>query len=111
MIGSLTGESLDSAKTLPITTVAYEDRVVNIFKHLDKSFAMDETDRLDINLDTFLDYGWRSAMSVENFIPGFHTLLNNISELNFDSKLKEHLMLKQSGLDMHTDNMIVGAAS
>ncbi len=82
-----------------------------ILEHLDKSYGIEATDQLDSDLAAFLDYTWHQKMGVEQFIAGFHTRLDKIAELNIDTKLKGHLLLRQAGLDTHTRNMIVGAAS
>lgn len=68
---------------------------------------MDETDFLDINLATILEYVWRSAISMEQFIAGFHAPLDNISEPNIVSKLKSNLTLNQAGVDLHTRKVIL----
>ncbi len=111
IIGRLSGEAKSSAKTLSIAEITANDGVTKILVHLDKSYAVDATDQLDLDLAAFLDYSWRSTLTVEQFIAGFHVRLDKISDLNMDDKLKGHLLLRQAGLDTHTRNMIVGAAS
>eukprot|EP00171_Calliarthron_tuberculosum_P004750 IDg4750t1 len=98
-------------KTLEVSSTSSNDGVAIIFAHLDKSYAVDTTDQLDIDLASFLDYTWQSSITVEPFVAGFHTRLYKISDLKMDAKLKGHLLLRQAGLDSQTRNMIVGASS
>ncbi len=111
LIGRLSGEAKASAKTLSVAVITGRDGADKILQHLDKSYAIDATDQLDIDLATFLDYSWKNHMPVEQFIAGFHSRLDRVASLNMDAKLKGHLLLRQAGLDMHTRNMIVGASS
>ncbi len=70
------------------------DGADKILEHLDKSYAVDATDQLDIDLATFFDYSWKNHMPVEQFIAGFHSRLDRIASLNMDAKLKGHLLLR-----------------
>eukprot|EP00171_Calliarthron_tuberculosum_P009567 IDg9567t1 len=110
LIGRLSGEPKASAKTLSIEKIIAEDGVNSILEHLDKSYAIDKTDQLDLDLAGFLDFSRNGRKSVEQFIAGFHARLDRIADLQIDEKLKGHLLLRQAYLDSHTRNMIVGAA-
>ncbi len=111
LVGRLSGEAKASVKTLQIDTICSPEGVPEILEHLDKSYAVDETDKLDTDLATFLDYTWKKSMTIEEFIAGFHTRLDKIASLNMDDKLKGHLLLRQALLDNQDRNMIIGAAS
>eukprot|EP00171_Calliarthron_tuberculosum_P018277 IDg18277t1 len=111
LIGRLGGEAKSSAKTLTLEVISSEDGVNSILEHLDKSYAVDATNQLDLDLATFLDYVWEKSMTVEQFIAGFHARLDKIAALNIDNKLKGHLLLRQAALDAQDRNIIVGAAS
>ena len=111
IIGRLYGEAKSSAKTIDIKDITSEDGVEYILDQLDKSYGLAKTDLLDLDLADFLDFTWNSKLTIEQFIAGFHTRLDKISDLKMDEKLKGHLLLRQSGLDTHTRNMNVGAAS
>lgn len=50
-------------------------------------------------------------MTVEHFIAGFHSRIDKVADLQLDDKLKGHLLLRASGLDSHTRNIIIGASS
>ena len=54
-----------------------------------KAYEIDETNQLE-NLADFLDYSWNKEEIVEHFISVFHTLVDKISDLNIDDKLKGH---------------------
>ncbi len=99
------------AKTLPVSTISSTDGVAQILGHLDKSYSIDDTDQLDLDLANFLEFTWHKSATVEQFIAGFHTRLHKISSLNIDDKLKGHLLLRQANLDPMDKSMIVGAAS
>jgi len=111
LIARLSGEAKASATSLGTETIFSKTGVTSILEKLDKLYQLDKTDQLDIDLTTFLDYTWKSNFSVEQFIAGFHTRLDKISSLKLDEKLKGHLLLRQAGLDTHSRNMIIGAAS
>lgn len=111
LVGRLSGEAKASVKTLSIEIICSPEGVLKILEHLDKSYAVDETDKLDTDLAKFLDFTWKKEMTIEEFIAGFHTRLDKIASLNIDDKLKGHLLLRQAGLDNQDRNMIVGAAS
>jgi len=111
IIARLAGEAKSSATSLGTEIIFSKTGVKSILEKLDKLYQIDKTDQLDIDLTTFLDYTWKSSFSVEQFIAGFHTRLDKISSLKLDEKLKGHLLLRQAGLDTHSRNMILGAAS
>ena len=111
IIGRLFGEPKAAAKTVDIDLIVSDRGVQHILAHLDKSYLMDSTDKLDMDLAAFLDYKWESYMSVEQFVAGFHTRLDKIASLQIDAKLKGHLLLRQACLDHSERNMIVGASS
>eukprot|EP00171_Calliarthron_tuberculosum_P005577 IDg5577t1 len=111
LIGRLSGEAKAAAKTLSISEITSELGVNKILQHLDKSYAVNKTDQLDLDLASFLDFTWNVHKPVEQFIAGFHTRLDRIAELNINNKLKGHLLLRQAGLDHNARSMIVGAAS
>jgi len=111
LIARLSGEAKSSATSLGTSIIFSKTGVTSILDKLDKLYKLDKTDQLDIDLTTFLDYTWKSNFSVEQFIAGFHTRLDKISSLELDEKLKGHLLLRQAGLDTHSRNMIIGAAS
>eukprot|EP00171_Calliarthron_tuberculosum_P023073 IDg23073t1 len=111
LIGRLSGEAKSSAKTLPMATIASEDGCKAIITHLEKSYGIDSTNQLDLDLASFLDYCWDGRITVDQFVAGFHSRLDKIAELKINSKLKGHLLLRQSCLDMQARNLIVGAAS
>lgn len=48
-------------------------------------------------------------MSVEEFVVGFHSRLDVISERCMKDELKVPLLLKQTSLDSHDWNLVVGA--
>ncbi len=101
LVGRLTGEPNEAAKTLGIATITAADGVQKIMDHLDKSFAVDATNQLGFDLANFLDFTWKKQLSVEEFIAGFHTRLDKIASLNIDTKLKEHLLLREE-MTCHT---------
>eukprot|EP00171_Calliarthron_tuberculosum_P022319 IDg22319t1 len=111
LIGRLSGEAKAAAKTLSIATIASGQGVACILQHLDKSYAVNRTDQLDLDLAAFLDFTWSSHLPVDQFIAGFHTRLDRIAELHINSKLKGHLLLRQAGLDHSARGMIIGAAA
>ena len=49
-LGRLSGEAKASGKTLPIETICSPEGVSRILEHLDKSCAVDETEKLDTDL-------------------------------------------------------------
>ncbi len=75
------------------------------------SYAVDDTDQLDLDLASFLDYSWSEKVSIETFITGFHARLDKLAELNLNSKLQGHLMLRQANLNRQSRSIIFGAAS
>jgi len=111
IIARLAGEAKSSAVSIENDKIFSKTGVTEILEKLDKLYLVDKTDQLDIDLTSFLDYTWKSSFNVEQFIAGFHTRLDKISSLALDEKLKGHLLLRQAGLDSHTKNMIIGAAS
>jgi len=111
LIGRLYGEAKSSAKSLGTAVIFAADGAKKILDHLDSLYRVDETDQLDSDLASFLDYSWDHKISVEAFIAGFHSRLDKLTELNLDSKLQGHLLLRQAGLDFQSKNVIVGAAS
>eukprot|EP00171_Calliarthron_tuberculosum_P003966 IDg3966t1 len=56
LIGRLGAEAKQSAKTLTLQIISSDDGVMKILEHLDMSYAVDVTNRLDLNLADFLDY-------------------------------------------------------
>lgn len=76
LIGRLSGEAKASAKNLGIDTISSQDGATRILEHLNKSYGVDKIDQLDIDLSTFLEYTWRSHMTVEHFIAGFHSRID-----------------------------------
>lgn len=111
IIGRLVGEPKKSAKSVNIDDICSEKGVEKILERLDKSYAIDATSQLDVDLANFLDYHWDKTLSVDQFIAGFHSRLDKISSLCIDEKLKGHLLLRQANLDMHERNIILGSAS
>jgi len=111
LIGRLSGEPKVAAKTLGTEIISSDKGVTSILAHLDKSYALNKTMKLDNDLAEFLDFVWEPSTSVEQFIAGFHSRLDRISELNINDKLKGHLMLRKTGLDEQERNVLVGAAS
>lgn len=87
LIGRLSGEAKASAKTLSMETLIADTGVTAILEHLDKSYGLDTTDQLYIDLAAFLDYSWNGRMSVEQFIAGFNARIDKISELQINEKL------------------------
>ncbi len=73
---------------MSVAVITGRDGADNILEHLDKSYAIDATDQLDIDLATFLDFSWKNHMPVEQFIAGFHSRLDRIASLNMDAKQK-----------------------
>ena len=111
IIGRLQGEAKTAAKTLSTEEICRDGGADRIIERLDKAYAIDKTNQLDIDLADFLDYIWNKEVSVEYFISGFHTRVDKISDLNLDDKLKGHLLLRQADLVQHERQVIVGAAS
>ena len=107
----MSGEAKASAKTLSIENITVDTGIDNILERLDKSYLVDTADQLDLDLSAFLDFTWKSTMTVEEYVAGFHVRVDKIASHNLDEKIKGHLMLHQAGLDDQTRNMIVGAAS
>lgn len=79
--------------------------------HLEKSYVIDETDQLDIDIAKFFDFCLETTMAVEEHIAGFHARLDKPSELSLSAKQKSHLLLQQAGFDATTPNIILGSAS
>ena len=59
IVGRLSGEPKASAKSLGTAIIAAEDGAQKILEKLDKSYSVDETDQLDIDLADFLDFTWK----------------------------------------------------
>lgn len=111
LVGCLRSEAKSSTKSLGIVAIRSDDGAIQILNHLDKSHGIDTLDQLDIDLAAFLAYSWKGSMSVEEYIAGFHSRLDIISELAMNDKLKGHLLLRQSALEDNTRNVIVGASA
>lgn len=47
-------------------------------------------------------------MSFEKFVVGFHSRLVNISKLNMNDDLRGNVRLRQTNLDSHERNIIIG---
>lgn len=67
-IGRLSGEAESSAMALGIDVIAANDGETKIMEHLDKSYAIDASNQLDIDLADFLDFTWPKNITVEQFI-------------------------------------------
>lgn len=50
-------------------------------------------------------------MSVEQYIAGLHNRLDKNATLNFDNKLKRHLLLRQDSLMSQNKNVLIGVVS
>lgn len=74
------------------------------------SHVVDHANQLDTDLAKFLDW-WKKTFSVKQFIVGVHSWLDEISLLNIDEKPKGNLLLRQTSLQLHEKNILVGAAS
>eukprot|EP00171_Calliarthron_tuberculosum_P015089 IDg15089t1 len=110
LIERLGCEAKSSAQTLNVTEISSEEGVQKILKHLDKSYAVDETDQLDSDLANFFDStGDQKDCRIVH--SGISRKAVKIASLNIDSKLKGRLLLKQACLDNQDRNVIVGAAS
>ncbi len=110
-IGRLSGEPKSSAKSLGTAAISAPGGALKILEHLDRSYGGDDTDQLDTDLAAFLDYSWDNRTSIETCIAGFHARLDKLAELNLNSKLQGHLLLRQARIDTHSKNMIIGASS
>ena len=111
LIGRLSGEAKASAKSLGTQAIGGEDGAIKTLDHLEKSYGVDDVDQLRIDLASFFGFQWRSNMTIEEYIAGFHAHLDKLSELSLTDKLKGHLLLRQAGLDSRTRNVIVRSAS
>ncbi len=100
-----------SAKTLSAAVKTGYDSTQKNLEHLDKSYDVDVTDKLDIDLAPFLDYIWRENTPLEQFFAEFNSRLDRIASLNIDTQLKGHLFLRQAVLALHSRNIIVGDSS
>ena len=65
LVGRLSGEAKNSAKSITVTNICAEDGVTQLLAHLDKSYAIDSANQMDINLANFLDFTWKKTMTVE----------------------------------------------
>ena len=92
IVGRLQGEAKTAAKTISADQICSERGIQLILERLDKAYAIDKTNELDVNLADFLHYSWKKELSVEHFISGFHTRVDKIAQLNLDDKLKGCLL-------------------
>lgn len=111
LIGRLSGEAKSADKMLGVSAIGSEESATKILDHLNKSYGVDDIDLLDIDFAFFLDFIWSGIISVEEYIAGFHSRLDKISELAINDKLKVHLLIRQAGLDDQTRNVLVSTAS
>ena len=111
MNGRLSGEAKAAVKAIGVDVICSEAGGMKILEQLDKLYGVDSADQLDMDLAEFLDFYWKQPMSVEDYIAGFHSRLDKLSELNMNDKLKGHLLLRQAGLERNTRNRIVSAAA
>lgn len=109
MIGSLSGEAEAAAKTLELSELISERSVTMILQHLDMAYANNKTDQLGSEFANFLDFSWNRHSSIEKFIVCFHSRLDQIAEININTKLKGHLLLRQAEIDNQEHSLIVGA--
>ena len=96
LIGVLVGEAKSSGKTLNVNDVASQGGVALILYQLDKSYGVNQTDQLDLDLADFLDFTRTLSMTVVQFVAEFHTRLDKIADLDIDYKLKEHLISRHT---------------
>lgn len=61
-------------------------------------------------LARFLENTWNKEVSVENFISGFRTNVEKISNLSSSHKLKRDFLLPQADLPQHKQRAMIGAA-
>ncbi len=99
IIGRLAGEPKSSVNSLGTAVISAPDGAQKILEHLDMSYGVGDTDQLDLDLASFLDYCWDNKTSIETFIAGFHARLDKLAELNLNTKLQGHLLLRQARLD------------
>ncbi len=107
IIRRLEGEPKYSARSPGTAVISAPDGAHKIHEHLDRSDGVDDTDQLDLGLASFLDYSWDSKTSIETSTAGFHARLGELAELNLNTKLQGHLLLRQARLDSHSKNMII----
>lgn len=68
--------------------------VPSVLKHLDRSYGVNDTDQLDLDLD----YSRDTKATVGSVMAGFHARIDKFSELNLNAKLQGHLLLQQARL-------------
>ena len=109
LIGRLRDDARLASKGLDIERACSEDGSKALLDHLDKSFGTDNMSQLDHDLSAFFAYQWTPTMTVDQFVIGFHNLYNKVSILNLEPNVRGHILLRQTMLNTHEKNLIIGA--
>lgn len=110
IIGQLTGQAKVTRKTLPLAYLTAESGVISLLPEIYKKFGLDTVTLLHNNISDFFDYSWDETMSVDEFVVGFHSRLENVRKMDMNDELKGYHILKQANLDGHDRNLVVGGA-
>jgi hypothetical protein len=110
LVGTLSGEPKEFAKTLPDELLFSSNSGMNVIKHLDKAY-LDSTEMiLNTRVSNFLDYQRLPTMSVSTYVAGFYARLDNLTQLQMPDELKGHLLLKQANLEQSEKAMVIASA-
>lgn len=107
LIRPLNGQAQVTARSIPLATLIFNIGLENTIVEMDKKFGCDCTCVLHNNVSAFFDYTWDKSMTVEEFLAGLHTRVDEIHKLELSDELKGHVLLRQSTLDVHDRNFIV----
>lgn len=59
LVGRLSSEGKASAKYIPLDEIGTKDGVELLLRRLDKSYAIDDINQLDVDFENFLDFTWK----------------------------------------------------
>jgi hypothetical protein len=110
LVGCLSGEPKEFAKTMPDDLLFSDDSGKNVLMHLDKAYQNSLEMILNSRVSAFLDYQRLPSMSISTYIAGFYARLDNLSQLQMPDELKGHLLLKQANLESDQKSMIIASA-
>lgn len=110
VIAMLTGQTQVTAKTLPLSELTFEDGFSSLRSELDKKFGLDNVTLEHNNISYFFHDQRDNSLLIEEFVVGFHSSLDIVSNLEINNEVKGHLLLKQAKLDSHDRNLVVEAA-
>jgi hypothetical protein len=110
LVGCLSGEPKEFAKTLSDELLFSDDSGNNVLIHLDKAYQDSTEMILNSRVSAFLDYQRLPSMSISTYIAGFYARLDNLTQLQMPDDLKGHLLLKQANLEQSEKTMVIASA-